>query len=74
MITDAPWYVSNLVLRRDLHLLTVKEEISQRTSHYSDRLRTHPNYLTSQLTHAPEQRRLKRYKPYDLLTRFQVLQ
>jgi hypothetical protein len=27
IITDAPWYVSNLVLRRDLHLLTVKEEV-----------------------------------------------
>jgi hypothetical protein len=27
IITDAPWYVMNAVLRRDLHIPSVKEEI-----------------------------------------------
>jgi hypothetical protein len=27
MIVDAPWYVPNMAIRRDLQTLTVKEEI-----------------------------------------------
>jgi hypothetical protein len=27
MIVDAPWYVPNMVIRRDLQIPTVKEEI-----------------------------------------------
>jgi hypothetical protein len=29
MIVDAPWYVPNTLIRRDLHISTVKEEISR---------------------------------------------
>jgi hypothetical protein len=29
MITDAPWYVPNDVIRNDLGMTTVKEEIKQ---------------------------------------------
>jgi hypothetical protein len=29
MITDAPWYVTNALLRRDLHIPSVKEEIQR---------------------------------------------
>jgi hypothetical protein len=29
MITDAPWYVPNDVIRKDLGVTTVKEEIKQ---------------------------------------------
>jgi hypothetical protein len=42
-IVDAPWYVPNDIIRRDLHMPTVKEEIRHYSSHYSLRLSAHPN-------------------------------
>jgi hypothetical protein len=47
MITDAPWYVTNALLRRDLHIPSVKEEIQGLSSQYSARLNSHPNLLTA---------------------------
>jgi hypothetical protein len=38
MIVDAPWYVPNTVIRRDLQILIVKEEIRCYSSQYSARL------------------------------------
>jgi hypothetical protein len=35
LIVDAPWYVPNTIIRRDLHMPTVKEEIRHYSSHYS---------------------------------------
>jgi hypothetical protein len=35
MIVDAPWYVSNTVIRRDLQIPRVKEEIRRYSSQYS---------------------------------------
>jgi hypothetical protein len=35
MITDSPWYVTNALLRRDLHIPSVKEEIQRLSSRYS---------------------------------------
>jgi carbonic anhydrase len=49
MITDAPWYVTNALLRRDLHIPSVKEEIQQLSFQYSTRLNSHPNLLTANL-------------------------
>jgi hypothetical protein len=34
---DAPWYVPNTVIRRDLQIPTVKEEIQGCSSQYSAR-------------------------------------
>jgi hypothetical protein len=48
-ITDAPWYVPNAVLRRDLHIPSVKEEIQRLSTQYSARLNFHPNLLTPNL-------------------------
>jgi hypothetical protein len=45
MIVDAPWYVPNTIIRRDLKIPTVKEEICRYSSQYSARLSTHPNDL-----------------------------
>jgi hypothetical protein len=45
LIVDAPWYVPNTVIRRDLQLPAVKEEIRRYSSQYSDRLSAHPNGL-----------------------------
>jgi hypothetical protein len=46
MITDPPWYVTNALLRRELHIPSVKEEIQRLSSQYSARLNSHPNLLT----------------------------
>jgi hypothetical protein len=45
MIVDAPWYVPNTVIRRDLQIPTVKEEIRRYSSQYSARLGAHSNDL-----------------------------
>jgi hypothetical protein len=72
MIVDAPWYVPNTVIRRDLQTPTVKEEIRRYSSQYSARLSTQPNDLIVNLTELPDNRRLRRYLPNDLPTRFLV--
>jgi hypothetical protein len=70
MIVNAPWYVPNTVIRKDLRIPSVKEEISRYSSHYDARLREHPNELIAALTEPPIHKRLRRYWPHDLLTRF----
>jgi hypothetical protein len=45
MIVDAPWYGPITLIRRNLHVSTVKEEIRRYSSHYGARLGTHPNNL-----------------------------
>jgi hypothetical protein len=70
MILDAPWYVPNTLIRKDLHISTVKEEIRRYSSHYGARLRTHPNNLVVNLLGLPDNRRLRRYLPNDLPARF----
>jgi hypothetical protein len=70
MIVDAPWYVPNSLIRRDLSCPTVKEGISRYSSHYGDRLRTHPNHLAGNLLRLPDNRRLRRFLPTDLPDRF----
>jgi hypothetical protein len=37
MITDAPWYVPNMVLRQDLQITSVKGEIHRFSTQYRDR-------------------------------------
>jgi hypothetical protein len=72
VIVDAPWYVPNTVNLRDLHILTVKEEICHYSSQYSAHLSTHPNDLTVNLIELPDNRRLRKRLPNDLPTRFLV--
>jgi hypothetical protein len=72
MIVDAPWYVPNMVIRRDLQIPTVKEEIHRYSSQYSAHLSAHPNDLIVNLTELPDNRRLQRHLPNDLPTRFLV--
>jgi hypothetical protein len=59
-ITSAPWYVPNIVIRRDLYVSTVKDEICCHSVRYSTRLHKHPNLLATQLQEPPARRRLKR--------------
>jgi hypothetical protein len=70
MIVDAPWYVPNTVIRRNLQIPTVKEEIHRYSSQYSARLSAHPHDLIVNLIELPENRRLRRHLPNDLPTRF----
>jgi hypothetical protein len=72
MIVDAPWYVPNTVIRRDLQMPTVKEEIRRYSSQYSARLSAHPNDLTVNLMELSDNRRLRRHLPNDTSTRFLV--
>jgi hypothetical protein len=70
LIVNAPWYVPNSVIRKDLRIPTLKEEISRFSSHYDVRISVHPNELIASLTEPPNHKSLRRYWPHDLLTRF----
>jgi hypothetical protein len=54
MIVDAPWYVPNTVIRRDLQTLTVKKEIRRYSCQYSARLSAHPDDLAVNLMEQPD--------------------
>jgi UV DNA damage repair endonuclease len=73
LIVDAPWYASNSVIRNDLQVPTIKEEISRFSFHYNVRISVHPNELIASFTEPPIQRHLRRYWPHDLLIRFYQL-
>jgi len=69
IITDAPWYVPNTIIKSDLQIPTAKQEARKYSANYQKRLDTHPNYLANTLF--KEQfgtRRLKRLYPTDLVT------
>jgi hypothetical protein len=66
MIVDALWYVPNTVIRRDLQIPTVKEEIQRYSSQYSASLSPHPNDLIANME-LPDNRRLRRHLPNDHL-------
>jgi hypothetical protein len=70
MIVDALWYVPNTLIRRNLHISTVKEEIRRYSSYHAARPRTHPNHLAVNLLGLPDNRRLRQYLPNDLPDRF----
>jgi hypothetical protein len=56
MIVEAPWYVPNTVIRRDLQIPTVIEEIRLYNSQYSSRLSTHRNDLIVNFIELPDNR------------------
>jgi hypothetical protein len=58
MIVDASCYVPNTVIRRDLQIPIVKEEIRRYSSHYSARLSAHPDDLIVNFMELPESRRM----------------
>jgi len=71
IITDAPWYVPNAVIKHDLRVPSVRQEVRTFSVTYHARLEGHPNNLaTSLFQQPPHNRRLKRYCPADLATRF----
>jgi hypothetical protein len=56
MIVDAPWYMPNTIIRRDLQIPTVKEEIQHYSSQYSVRLSAHLSDLIANLMEMPDNR------------------
>jgi carbonic anhydrase len=72
LITDAPWYVPNAIIRRDLQVPSVKEEIRRLSAQYYAGLCIHPNLLATQLWRPSSFRRLRRHLPSDLPHRFTV--
>ena len=71
MIINAPWFVSNATISKDLQMPTVKEEICRYSTNYKARLSAHPNKLvTNLMTPLDANSRLKKHQPQDLLTRF----
>jgi hypothetical protein len=66
LITDAPWHVPNAIIRRDLQVPFVKEQIRRLSSPYSAAPCTHPNLLVTQLSKPSAFRRLRRHLPFDL--------
>jgi hypothetical protein len=69
-IVNAPWYISNKVLHAVLNVPAIREEITKFSVKYRDKITTHPNELAATLLQKEEHRRLKRFKPTDLTTRF----
>lgn len=71
ILLDAPWYVSNATIHRDLGINTVTNEIQRSSERYEGRIQTHSNELARAVLD-PNQitRRLKRFKPIDLPERF----
>jgi hypothetical protein len=63
-------YISKQVLYTDLKVPTIREEITKFSVKYTDKITTHPNELASTLLEEEGPRRLKRFKPTDLTTRF----
>ena len=67
-IANAPWFVTNSQLHRDLMVPTVKEEILGRIKTYTRRLESHPNELACDLMESSRVfKRIKRRAPQDLL-------
>jgi hypothetical protein len=66
MTVDAPRYVLNTVIRRDLHTPTVKEEISRYSSQYSARLSAHPNNLVVNLMELPDNKTPAKWSAYQI--------
>jgi hypothetical protein len=66
LIVDAPWYVPNNHIRRDLQMTSVKEEIYRSSNQYYTRLTTHPNDQILTLMEIPGNMRLGRHVPNDL--------
>lgn len=71
ILMDAPWFMTNDIIRRDLNIATVKEVIEEYTSKYITRLDSHPNQLANELLNeTTDKRRLKRFKPLDFIKQF----
>ena len=65
-IVNAPWYVRNEDIRKDLKIPTIKEEIGRYAEKYKERTATHPNQLPVEASKTHIERRFKRKHPIEL--------
>jgi hypothetical protein len=64
LITNAPWYVSNLTLHNDLRIPFVIEEIHRLSTLYRQSVLRHKNRLDAEISDPPNtRRRLRRQWP-----------
>ena len=71
-IVNAPWYIRNADLHRDLDIEEVSKEILKFAAAHDLRLRRHVNEQASSLVQSiGSERRLKRVRPNDLASQFQ---
>lgn len=67
-IANAPLYITNRQLHKDLNIRTVKEEIKNQITSYKSRIDMHPNILAANLMSDRQTFvRIKRRAPQDLL-------
>ena len=70
-LIDAPWYVTNEAIHRNLKIPTVKEEIIKCSNRYIIRVNNHRNPLITKLLNTSDQiRGLRKHYPLDLNVRF----
>jgi hypothetical protein len=69
IITDAPWYVPNETIRKDLQISDVA---SHHSTQHNKRLSTYPNEPTLNLQEPPWKRPLQRHVPISLSIRFDM--
>ena len=71
MIVDTLWCVPNTVIKRDMQVTSVRQEIRNYSVTYRQRLDDHPNRLAKSLFQRPNyNRRLMQCHPAELATRF----
>ena len=70
-IVNAPWYVRNEDLHKNLKIPTVKEEIATYAKKYKKRLVTRRNQLVAETNKTIIERRLKKKHPADLTIEIQ---
>jgi len=71
MLMIVPGFVPNAIIRNDLRVTTIRQEVKKHCNTYRLRLTVHPNHLaTTLLQGLPCNRRLKRHYPEDLVTTF----
>jgi len=65
LITQAPWYVKNQILHRDLCVAPVREIFKEKAEAHRKTLSSHPDSLMRPLTAQPPTRRLRRKWTFD---------
>lgn len=68
-ISNAPWYITNNQLHRELNIPPIKDEIKNHLAKYKTRIAQHPNALAANLMRNTNTfTRLQRRAPQDLLS------
>lgn len=66
-MANAPWFITNKNIHKDLEIPLIKEEIKECSARYLGRLENHVNPLAvNLLNRSNETQRLKRYRVLEL--------